>query len=131
MIQARTEKTGLDEQAARLICERSTKQSGTHFEWTNDPALYWVSPILMNEDQAQNFLSNIEAPALTITALPYSPFISEEKVKARCATIPNGRHLTRDGGHHFHMDQPQAIAATIESFILEQEGNHDASHTDN
>ena len=34
---------------------------------------------------------------------------------------PRGQHHRVERHHHFHMDEPTAIAETIQSFILEQE----------
>jgi pimeloyl-ACP methyl ester carboxylesterase len=121
MIRARQANTGLADEAARLICERSAAQKGTQYEWTNDPALYWVSPILMTEDQALDYLAHITAPVLSLTATPYASYVTEEKLQARRAAIAHGRHLLREGGHHFHMDQPAEVASLVGSFILEQE----------
>ena len=121
MIKVRQANTRLAHEPARLICERSAEHHGAHYEWTNDPALYWVSPILMTEEQALDYLGHISAPVLSLTATPYAPYVNEEKVKARCAAIAHGRHLLQEGGHHFHMDQPAELASAVGSFILEQE----------
>jgi pimeloyl-ACP methyl ester carboxylesterase len=121
MIKVRQANTRLAHEPARLICERSAEHHGTHYEWSNDPALYWVSPILMTEEQALDYLGHITAPVLSLTAIPFAPYVNEEKVKQRCAVIAHGRHLLQEGGHHFHMDQPAEVASTVGSFILEQE----------
>lgn len=111
----------LSPESARLICERSIRQAGDHFEWTNDPALYWVSPVLLTELQIHEYLQHIKAGVLTLTATPYAPYVNEEKVKSRTTAIPHGRHLTVEGHHHFHMDQPETIARLVKEFILEQD----------
>jgi pimeloyl-ACP methyl ester carboxylesterase len=124
MIKVRQANTRMAHEPARLICERSAEHHGTHYEWTNDPALYWVSPILMTEEQVLDYLGHITAPVLSLTATPYAPYVKEEKLKARCAVIAHGRHLLQEGGHHFHMDQPGEVASAVGSFILEQEQAH-------
>jgi len=121
MIKARQGNTRLSDEAARLICERSAAYLGDHFEWTNDPALYWVSPIIMTEDQALDYLGHITAPVLSFTVTPFASYVSEEKLQGRREAIAHGRHLLVEGGHHFHMDQPADLASTVGSFILEQE----------
>jgi pimeloyl-ACP methyl ester carboxylesterase len=128
MIRARQVNTGMADQPARLICERSAAHNGTAYEWTNDPALYWVSPVLLTEDQVLDYLCHITSPVLSLTATPFAPYVNEEKFKARCAAIAHGRHLLREGGHHFHMDQPVEVASTVGSFILEQEQVQDKPH---
>jgi len=46
------------------------------------------------------------------------PWCSAEKMKARKQAIAHGRHETVTGHHHFHMDEPEQIAETVQSFIL-------------
>ena len=121
MIRARRTNTDLDDIPARLICERSVRQRDAHFEWSNDPSLYWVSPFLMTEEQVLVCLRHIEAPVLSLTATPAGQYADEERARTRCAAVPDGRHEFLPGSHHFHMDQPETVAAKIQSFILEHE----------
>lgn len=121
MIKARQAKSGLPDEPARLICERSAKRVDDHYEWTSDPALYWVSPILMTEEQALEYLAGITAPVLTLIATPFMSSISETLYKTRTTAIPNGRHELLTGNHDFHMNQVDKTAGMILPFILEQE----------
>ena len=121
MVKAREANSDLRDEPARLICERSARQAGAHFRWSNDPSLYWVSPLLMTEEQVLDCLSHIEAPLLSLTATPFAPYVSAEKFKARSLATPHGRHELQEGDHHFHMDQPEPVAAKVRSFILEHE----------
>ncbi len=133
MIAARCRTSDFSEEAARMICERSVKQIDDHFEWRSDPALNWVSSLVMTDQQAMNFLQNIEAPVLSIMATPESAWSSAEKNTARRQALAQGRHLTIPGHHHFHMDEPERIAQTIQSFILandqaaDNRGTHEQS----
>ena len=121
MIESRRAKTELSPEAARLLCERSARLQDGHYRWTNDPALYWVSPVLLTEDLVLEFLRHIESPVLSLTTTPFSPFVKEEKVRNRSAVIPHGRHELWQGGHHFHMDQPREVSETVRTFILEHD----------
>jgi len=121
MVKARRANSDLPEEAARLICERSAQQEGDHFEWTYDPSLQWVSPVLLTEEQALAYLATIEAPVLSITATPFAPFITQAKYEARTRAIPGGHHELWPGHHHLHMDQAPKVAARVQSFILEHE----------
>lgn len=123
MIRTRQANTGLPDEPARLICERSAKRVDEHYEWTNDPALYWVSPILMTEEQALEYLAGITAPVLTLIATPFGSYISETRYHTRTAAIANGRHELLTGNHHFHMDQVEKTAGMILPFVHEQERN--------
>jgi pimeloyl-ACP methyl ester carboxylesterase len=131
MVRARRANSDLGEEAARLICERSAQQRGSQYEWRNNPALYWVSPLLMTEEQARDCLRHIQAPVLTLTAQPFAAFLSEELYAARCAAMASGQHMLVEGDHHFHMDQPERVAATIQSFILAQDQSHGKTHANN
>lgn len=120
MVAARLANSGnLDADAARLICERAARRVGDHYEWRTDPALYWVSPILMTEEQALDCLRHIKAPLLSLTALPYARWADEAQLRRRTAAIPHGVHETLEGHHHFHMDQADRTAARILRFIGE------------
>jgi pimeloyl-ACP methyl ester carboxylesterase len=118
MVEVWREASGLSEAAARLICRRAARQRDQHFVWRSDPALNWVSSLIMTEEQVLDLLQHIECPALTYQVTPESPWISREKVAGRKSALTRGEHLTIRGHHHFHMDEPTAIAETIQSFIL-------------
>lgn len=121
MVRARQSVSDLDADAARLLCERAARRDGDAWTWRSDPALNWVSPLLMTESQVLDVLGHIGAPVLTWHAAHESPWFSADKVRGRQAAIAHGRHLTASGGHHFHMQEPAAIAATMVAFILEHD----------
>jgi pimeloyl-ACP methyl ester carboxylesterase len=125
MVQARQSVSGLPEPAARLICDRAARRVGEHFEWRSDPALNWISSLIMTDEQALELVSHIESPVLTLTAIEDAPWASAAKLKTRRKAIAHGRHESIDGHHHFHMDDPGQIAETVRNFILE----HDKSPT--
>jgi len=118
MVAARRRYSDLSETGARLICDRSAHRVADHYEWTNDPALNWISSLVMTDEQALNFLHNIESPALSMIATHEAPWSSSAKLEERRQIIAHGRHETISGHHHFHMDEPEKIAETIESYIL-------------
>lgn len=121
MIAARRAASGISEAAARLICERAARQRGSKLEWRSDPALNWISSLVMTDEQALDLVSHIEAPALTFTATVDSPWSSEAKLEARRRAIAHGRHIQLEGHHHFHMDSPGQIAETVQDFIIEND----------
>ncbi len=131
MVNARRTGSDLSADAARLLCERSARHVGKHFYWRTDPALNWVSPIILTEEQVLDCLRYVEAPLLSWGATPFTSWYSQDKVRACQAAIQHGRHETIEGHHHFHMDAPEKIAETIRSFILQndqtpsQRENHD------
>jgi pimeloyl-ACP methyl ester carboxylesterase len=121
MVAARRRYSDLSETGARLICDRSAQKVEDHYEWTNDPALNWVSSLVMTNEQALDFLRNIEPPVMTMIATHEAPWSSSAKLEERKRVIDHGRHETITGHHHFHMDEPEKIAKTIESYILDND----------
>jgi pimeloyl-ACP methyl ester carboxylesterase len=121
MVKARLGVSDLTVTAARLLCERSAKQIGKHFYWRTDPALNWVSPIVLTEEQALDCLRTIKTPLLSLMATPLAKWYSEDKIRTRQAVTQHGRHETIEGQHHFHMDKPEKVAKIIQSFILSNE----------
>ena len=121
MVEARRQATDMSETAARLVCRRAARQVGKHYVWRSDPALNWVSSLVMTDEQAIDLLSHIEVPTLTLSVTPESPWFSPDVVQARKDAIVHGRHETLEGHHHFHMDAPQKIAETVQNFILEND----------
>ena len=130
MVTARCKASDLSEAAARLICERAAREAGGKFTWRSDPALNWVSPLVMTEGQARDLLRHIEAPVLTMQATDESPWFTRERIAARQAAMPNARNLTCAGHHHFHMDAPAAIAETIRAFFLQHDTRPDQAATE-
>jgi pimeloyl-ACP methyl ester carboxylesterase len=134
MVAARRKVSDLSEEAARLICERSARPADGPedgcFTWRSDPALNWVSALLMTEEQALDLLRHVAAPVLTIHVTPESPWFTRERIDSRLAAVAHGRHLTRQGHHHFHMDEPGEIAETIQSFIMENDRPPAENETD-
>lgn len=121
MVKARRLVTGLSEHAARLICERAARQVEDHFEWRSDPALNWVSSLVMTDEQALDLIRHVESPVLTFTVTEESPWSSRAKLEARRQALAHGKHVSLEGHHHFHMDDPGVIAETIREFITEHD----------
>jgi len=121
MVKARCSVSDLSPEAARLICERAARQTGTQFEWRSDPALNWISSLVMTDEQALELASNIQAPVLTFTVTQESPWSSPAKLEERRRALAHGRHETLEGHHHFHMDAPGQIAETVQRFIIDND----------
>jgi pimeloyl-ACP methyl ester carboxylesterase len=118
MARARQNVSDLSEGAARLICERAARQADGHFEWRSDPALNWISSLIMTEEQVLDLLRHVVAPTLALTVTEEAPWASKEELDLRRQALRHARHETLEGHHHFHMDDPESIFGTIEEFIL-------------
>jgi pimeloyl-ACP methyl ester carboxylesterase len=121
MVEARCKATDLSPDSARLICERSSREDDGALVWRSDPALNWVSPVLLTEEQVLDLLRHVEAPTLTFQATAASGWFSPERIAARKEALAHGEHHIVEGHHHFHMDAPDAIADTIQAFILDRD----------
>ena len=122
MVKARCLFSGMREDAARLICERAATKTNAGFRWRSDPALNWVSSLIMTDEQALDLVSNISAPVLSFTTTPDSPWASREKLEKRRRAMDHGVHETLEGGHHFHMEQGVAtLGKRIQLFLANEE----------
>lgn len=121
MVAARCKASDLTASAARLICERAARQLGNQLTWRSDPALNWVSALVMTEAQVLDLLRHVESPTLVVQATTESKWFTRARLEARKSALSPERHVTVDGQHHFHMDQPEAIAAEIRTFILDHD----------
>jgi len=118
MIEARLANSDLSRDAATLIVERSVQPTAQGYEWSYDPRLYWSSPIYFCEDQVLDMFRHIETPNLSLSATPFS-VVREELYRQRLTALRGGKHELIEGGHHFHMEQPQRVAGMIRDFIVE------------
>lgn len=122
---ARRRDSDLSEQAARLLCERSLRHTGSHYQWCTDPRLNWRSPVLMTDDQVLDLLAAIRAPVLAITSVKVLDYLGEETMHRRLAAISDCRHVAVGGHHHFHMEQPETIEGLVSGFLHARGHAHD------
>ena len=123
MIEARLANSDLSREAATLIVDRSVQPTAGGYEWSYDPRLYWDSPIYFCEDQVLDMFRHIETPTLSLTATPFS-VVREERYRNRLKALRGGKHELIEGGHHFHMEQPQRVGSMIRDFIVEYDENN-------
>jgi len=129
MVQARRRVSPyLSERAAHLLCERSARPVEGGFAWRSDPALNWVSAVVMTEEQVLDLLRHVVAPTLALAAEPPSPWIPEARVAERRRALAHARFDTVAGHHHFHMDDPGRIAETVQSFVLRNDQPAKGTH---
>jgi pimeloyl-ACP methyl ester carboxylesterase len=117
-IRARMQANALDEPAARLLVERGLAVVDGGHAWSSDPRLTLPTTIRMTEPQVLALVRGIECPTLVIHADPAQPYLPDDLRRARAAALPHGTLLVLPGGHHLHMEQPQAVAAAIGDFFL-------------
>ena len=118
---ARQKNSPLSDDAARLICERALEHTGDYYQWRTDTRLTWRSPQFLTNDQVLNLLESIQSPVLAITSPTIEKFIGGDVLHERLDRIADCTHITNDGHHHFHMEQPEIIAAHITEFLNKQD----------
>lgn len=115
---ARHKATGLQLAAAELLARRACKAVDGGFSWRSDPRLTVPSPAYSSEAQVQAMLSAIQAPSLFIRALN-GLLIKRPHITARCDCIQQLQVIDVPGGHHLHMENPQAVSAILQEFFTQ------------
>jgi pimeloyl-ACP methyl ester carboxylesterase len=117
-ISARMQANALDEPTARLLVERGLAVVDGGHAWSSDPRLTLPTTIRMTEPQVLALVRGIECPTLVIHADPAQPYLPDDLRRTRVAALPHGTLRVLPGGHHLHMEQPQAVAAAMGDFFL-------------
>jgi len=109
--------TVVNEQAARILCERGVKQVEGGWVWRTDPRLRHSSPMRLPEAETRRFIQNISAPGCLIlgeNGIPLQLMGLDERVKYHQA-------LTIEkvpGKHHLHLEgQTDMVAQIIQKFL--------------
>lgn len=106
----------LDFENALLLAERGTKRVPGGVTWRTDPRLRVHSALRLSEAHTQAFLSGITAPCLYIEASRGLDFVRKgAALRKHC--VQQLTSLEVEGGHHVHMQNPQAVAQAIAEFF--------------
>ena len=116
-IRARMQANALGEVAARLLVERGVREVEGGFEWSSDPRLTLPTMVRMTEAQVRDLVAGIECPTRVIYADPPQPYLPEPLRSEHARLLPDGELVVLRGGHHMHMEDPQAVAAAIGDFF--------------
>ena len=121
-IRARMQANALSEPVARLLVERGTRvvraKDASGFEWSSDPRLTISTAVRMTEGQVRDLIANIACPVRVLYADPAPPYFPEPLRRERAACLSRGEMVVLPGGHHLHMEDPQAVAAAIGGFFI-------------
>jgi pimeloyl-ACP methyl ester carboxylesterase len=114
--------SGLDEPVARLLVERGLRaadagEASSGLVWSTDQRLTISTALRMTEGQVRDLLAHIRCPVRVVYAEPAQPYFPEPLRSERAALLPPGSLVRMAGGHHLHMEQPAAVAATIGRFL--------------
>ena len=116
-IEARTMVSGLPAELARPIVERGLIEVDGGWRWRSDPALTRPSAVRLAEAQVHALLRGIDAPTRLLLAQPATPYLPSAPMQARADCVADivVSHLA--GGHHLHLEHPQAVADWITAAV--------------
>lgn len=112
-ISARTLASGLPAEQARPIVERGLVETVGGWRWRSDPRLTRPSPLRLAESQIRTLLAGIEAPTALLLATPATSYLPATLMRERAACVPDITVDHLPGGHHLHLEQPEAVAAWL------------------
>lgn len=116
IIAARAKVGDVSLESVKILVKRGIIELEDGVTWRSDPRLRVVSPSYLTEEQVNAFLKRITVPTLLITS-ENGLFSDEQRLQARCDQIENLKHEHIPGNHHVHLDNPDAVAVLINSFL--------------
>ena len=112
-ISARSIVSGLRNELARPIIERGLLETDGGWCWRSDPRLTRATSIRLAETQIHALLHGIDTPTSLLLAQPATSYLPSALMQARAACVPHIAVTHLDGGHHLHLEHPQAVADWI------------------
>lgn len=110
---ARSLVSDLSATLAQPIAARGLVEAADGWRWRSDPRLTRPSPVRMAEAQVHALLRGIAAPTALLLARPATPYLPGAMMQARAACVPDIAVSHLAGGHHLHLEHPQAVADWI------------------
>jgi pimeloyl-ACP methyl ester carboxylesterase len=114
-ISARTLASGLRADLARPIVERGLAKIEGGYRWRSDPRLTRPSAARLSEGQVRALIAGIEAPTTMLLSNPATPYLPTAMMQERASLVPRIAVTHMDGGHHLHLEHPQAVAEWMQS----------------
>lgn len=112
-IDARSMASGLPHELARPIVERGLVETDGGWRWRSDPRLTRPSAVRLAETQVHALLRGIAAPTALLLAQPATSYLPSAPMQARAECVADIAVSHLDGGHHLHLEHPQAVADWI------------------
>jgi pimeloyl-ACP methyl ester carboxylesterase len=116
-VDARLAVSKMSREAARLIVERNLRAVDGGFVWRSDPRLTLPSHLRVEEASILSWLRSLEVPTFVLGAKPFPPYFTPEIRDARIAQVRDCQLAVLEGGHHLHMEQPEAVAGILLPFL--------------
>lgn len=116
-VDARLKVTRMHRSSARHIVERNIRLSEGAYVWGYDSRLRSPSSSYLTEEQVLAVLGSVGQPTLCVLATD-GYLIQREQSKARLEALKQAAIVEVSGHHHMHMDDPEASAAAIRTFLM-------------
>ncbi|MDR6937205.1 alpha/beta hydrolase [Luteibacter sp. 3190] len=107
---ARALASGLDAGLATHIVARGLREVEGGYSWRSDPRLSRPTAIRLAETQVMALLLGLAAPTSLLLARPHPPYLEPEALQIRIDCVDDIRVTHMDGGHHLHLEHPEAVA---------------------
>lgn len=118
-VAARCRAAEIPQEHAKSILRRNLKKADDGLlYWGSDPRLRTKSTLRLTEAQAQNMMSSITCP-VWFGAVHGSFKDVAEVYSVRKAWFSHSQIDYFSGGHHIHMEQPEAVSAAIRQFVVQ------------
>ena len=117
-INARSIASGLPAEQARPIVERGLLETDGGWRWRSDPRLTRASAVRLAEAQVHALLRGITVPTALLLAQPATPYLPDAMMQARADCVAHIAVSHMDGGHHLHLEHPQAVVDWIAAAML-------------
>ncbi|MFI4962525.1 MAG: alpha/beta fold hydrolase [Legionellales bacterium] len=101
---------------ARILVARGVVHRDGSYYWRHDRRLLVPSPLRMTETQVLSCLEQIQVKTCLLWASDGFSFDSE-LMQRRVHAIKRLRVEHLEGGHHVHMEQPEAVAQLLADFM--------------
>lgn len=115
---ARQIKNPMSNESALLLARRALREDADGWRWRTDPAAMWDSPYWMTEEQSSAILRGIDCPVFASITPPIARYIGD-RMEQRIDALADLTLVHLPGGHHLHMDDPDAIAGPLRAFLSE------------
>lgn len=112
-LSARTIASGMPATLARPIVERGLIAGNGGWQWRSDPLLTRGSAARLAETQVHALLRGIRAPTALLLAQPETSYLPGAPMQARADCVAGIAVNYLAGGHHLHLEHPQAVADWI------------------
>jgi pimeloyl-ACP methyl ester carboxylesterase len=116
VLKARKFGTDLSEESVKLLIHRNMQESEQGFSWRTDARARLPSYLRLTPEQSQAFVNNLSMPVLLLYGR--EGFVQKYPAfKAKLKELKEIETKELDGGHHLHMQYPEAVIDSIIEFM--------------